>query len=259
MRRVLFSRRFVALTTVASACAIAFVAGVKVAGQAQPSAARAANVTFAKDVAPIMQQKCQVCHQPNSIGPMPLVTYDDARKFANGIKARVSRAADAAVAHRQEHRHPRVQERSQPDRRAGEDDRQLGGRRRADGRSEGHAAADGVPRSERLAAREGLRPARSRDQVAALHARAAHAGQVVPADERSAAHRAALGPRDRDQTRRRRGPPHRAPRADDAAAAGRRASPGSRTRRTTCRRTPASSWSGPSARSARSFPPTPAS
>ena len=56
-----------------------------------------------------------------------------------------------------------------------------------------------VPRSERLAAGEGLRPARSRDQVAAVHARAAHAGQVVPAGQRGAAHRAALGARDRDQ------------------------------------------------------------
>ena len=28
--------------------------------------------TFTRDVAPILQQKCQVCHQPNSIGPMPL-------------------------------------------------------------------------------------------------------------------------------------------------------------------------------------------
>jgi hypothetical protein len=53
------------------------------AGAAKPA------VTFAKDVAPIMQEKCQVCHQPNSIGPMPLVTYDDAKSFARSIKTRV--------------------------------------------------------------------------------------------------------------------------------------------------------------------------
>src|SRR5688572_3741563 len=47
-------------------------------------------VTFAKHVAPILQQKCQVCHQPNSIGPMPLVTYEDAREFARPIRTRVA-------------------------------------------------------------------------------------------------------------------------------------------------------------------------
>ncbi len=45
--------------------------------------------TFAKDVAPIFQAKCQVCHQPNSIAPMSLLTYDEAKKYATRIKARV--------------------------------------------------------------------------------------------------------------------------------------------------------------------------
>jgi hypothetical protein len=54
-----------------------------------PQTQRAAPVTFTKDVAPILQQKCQVCHQPNSIGPMSLITYEDARKFATRIKTRV--------------------------------------------------------------------------------------------------------------------------------------------------------------------------
>jgi hypothetical protein len=47
-------------------------------------------VTFAKHVAPILQKKCQVCHQPNSIGPMSLVTYEQAKEFARPIKTRVS-------------------------------------------------------------------------------------------------------------------------------------------------------------------------
>ncbi len=45
--------------------------------------------TFARDVAPIFQAKCQVCHQPNSIAPMSLISYDDAKKYAGKIKARV--------------------------------------------------------------------------------------------------------------------------------------------------------------------------
>jgi mono/diheme cytochrome c family protein len=47
-------------------------------------------VTFSKDVAPIFQAKCQDCHQPNSIAPMSLVTYQDARPWARSIKDRVS-------------------------------------------------------------------------------------------------------------------------------------------------------------------------
>jgi hypothetical protein len=48
------------------------------------------SVTYARDVAPIIQQKCQVCHQPNSIAPMSLVTYEDAKKYARRIRNKVS-------------------------------------------------------------------------------------------------------------------------------------------------------------------------
>src|SRR5438874_9233719 len=47
-------------------------------------------VTFSKDVAPILQAKCQECHQPNSIAPMSLITYQDARPWARSIKERVA-------------------------------------------------------------------------------------------------------------------------------------------------------------------------
>ncbi len=48
-----------------------------------------APVTFTKDVAPILQAKCQECHQPGSIAPMSLITYEDARKYARRIRTRV--------------------------------------------------------------------------------------------------------------------------------------------------------------------------
>src|SRR6266542_3269456 len=54
------------------------------------SAAGSAEVTFSKDVAPIFQAKCQECHQPNSIAPMSLITYQDARPWARSIKERVA-------------------------------------------------------------------------------------------------------------------------------------------------------------------------
>jgi hypothetical protein len=47
-------------------------------------------VTFSKDIAPIFQAKCQECHQPNSIAPMSLITYQEARPWARSIKERVS-------------------------------------------------------------------------------------------------------------------------------------------------------------------------
>ena len=44
--------------------------------------AKAGNVTYAADIAPIVQNKCQSCHRPGQVGPFPLLTYDDARKHA---------------------------------------------------------------------------------------------------------------------------------------------------------------------------------
>jgi mono/diheme cytochrome c family protein len=51
----------------------------------------AAAPTFSKDIAPIFQAKCQACHQPDSIAPMSLVTYQQARPWARSIKDRVAR------------------------------------------------------------------------------------------------------------------------------------------------------------------------
>jgi hypothetical protein len=53
---------------------------------AQPAGAP----TFTKDVAPIFQSKCQSCHEPGSIAPMSLMTYDEARPWAKSIRARVA-------------------------------------------------------------------------------------------------------------------------------------------------------------------------
>ena len=55
------------------------------------SAAAAADVTFARDVAPIFHRSCANCHKPGSIAPMSLITYEDARPWARSIKDKVSR------------------------------------------------------------------------------------------------------------------------------------------------------------------------
>jgi hypothetical protein len=54
------------------------------------SAVAADTPTFSKDIAPILQNKCQQCHQPNSIAPMSLITYEEARPWARSIKQRVA-------------------------------------------------------------------------------------------------------------------------------------------------------------------------
>ena len=61
------------------------VAGLAAAADSTP----AKSVTFAKDIAPILQQKCQDCHQPGSIAPMSLITYEETRPWARSIKERV--------------------------------------------------------------------------------------------------------------------------------------------------------------------------
>ncbi len=49
-----------------------------------------AQVTFTKEIAPILQQHCQECHRPNAIAPMSLQTYQEVRPWAKAIKERVS-------------------------------------------------------------------------------------------------------------------------------------------------------------------------
>jgi len=49
--------------------------------QAEPRA------TFYRDVLPILQQHCQVCHRAGGIAPTALETYEDARRYAGAIRA----------------------------------------------------------------------------------------------------------------------------------------------------------------------------
>src|ERR1019366_6770678 len=54
------------------------------------AAAPPANVTFYKDVLPVLQSNCQVCHRPGEIGPMSLLDYQSTRPWAKAIKAAVA-------------------------------------------------------------------------------------------------------------------------------------------------------------------------
>ena len=47
-----------------------------------------AEVTFTKDIAPILQRSCQKCHRPNALAPMSLIDYEEVRPWARAIKQR---------------------------------------------------------------------------------------------------------------------------------------------------------------------------
>ncbi len=49
----------------------------------------AESVTFNRNVASILQKNCQECHRPGEIGPMSLLTYQEARPWAKAIKQAV--------------------------------------------------------------------------------------------------------------------------------------------------------------------------
>lgn len=48
--------------------------------------AQADQITFHKDIEPILQRSCQSCHRDGGVGPMPLVSYDQVAPFAGLIE-----------------------------------------------------------------------------------------------------------------------------------------------------------------------------
>ncbi len=51
------------------------------------------DVSFTKDVAPILAEKCVRCHQPGSVAPMSLLTYEEARPWAKSIRTAIADGA----------------------------------------------------------------------------------------------------------------------------------------------------------------------
>lgn len=47
---------------------------------------QSSSVTFYRDVLPILQNQCQVCHRPGEVGPFSLMTYRQAVNWAGDIK-----------------------------------------------------------------------------------------------------------------------------------------------------------------------------
>src|SRR5262245_13774365 len=74
---------FVAVATVAPEPA-------PLAAQAPGTSGRVAQVTFSKDVLPILQKSCQSCHRPGEVAPFSLMDYQSARPYARAIKKAVA-------------------------------------------------------------------------------------------------------------------------------------------------------------------------
>ncbi|NQV71150.1 MAG: cytochrome c [Pseudohongiella sp.] len=62
---------------------IALAATYMISGTA---AAQSDQVTFHKDIEPILQRSCQNCHREGGAGPMPLISYDQVAPFAGLIE-----------------------------------------------------------------------------------------------------------------------------------------------------------------------------
>jgi hypothetical protein len=84
-------RRVIGTATVGLG-ALLILAGPAIAAEASGKTGSepvATAVTFAKDVAPILQERCQECHHAGSMAPMSLVTYEETRPWAKSIRQRV--------------------------------------------------------------------------------------------------------------------------------------------------------------------------
>jgi hypothetical protein len=69
---------------------LAVMLGAGIAVTESPARAQADEVTFSKDIAPILQRSCQSCHRPDSVAPMSLITYEEVRPWARAIKQRTA-------------------------------------------------------------------------------------------------------------------------------------------------------------------------
>ena len=70
---------------------VPFLAGWAALLVAAPAGAAAQpehEVTFAKDIAPILQRSCESCHRPGGGAPMSLISYQEVRPWARSIRQR---------------------------------------------------------------------------------------------------------------------------------------------------------------------------
>jgi hypothetical protein len=64
---------------------------------AGPAVAQTPEVTYTRDIAPILQRSCEKCHRTDGVAPMPLSTYEQVRPWARAIKTRTGIGPRAGV------------------------------------------------------------------------------------------------------------------------------------------------------------------
>jgi len=79
---------FILLLLSSTAAATQFSPPRDLTGQ-NPVVAIPQDVSFNKDVLPILQKDCQVCHRPGEAAPMSFLTYESTRPWAKAIKQAV--------------------------------------------------------------------------------------------------------------------------------------------------------------------------
>ena len=79
-------------TLVCVAAAGLMVSAAPAAAQQTGQTAAQPEFTFHKNIEPILQRSCQRCHNPNSVAPMSLLTYEQVRPFARAMKTRTALA-----------------------------------------------------------------------------------------------------------------------------------------------------------------------
>ncbi|MEE2613037.1 MAG: hypothetical protein VX975_04355 [Acidobacteriota bacterium] len=86
MRHTTFGNRFGRYGSTSVLRMLVVGAFLVLGGAAQ---AQAPDVTFAKDVASILQEKCEACHRTGQMAPMSLTTYAEVRPWARAIRTKV--------------------------------------------------------------------------------------------------------------------------------------------------------------------------
>lgn len=77
------------LTSYGAICLIVLGSLFLMRGTSRATINGPSGMTFSKDVAPIIQKNCQVCHRPGEVAPMSFLSYKEVRPWARSIREKV--------------------------------------------------------------------------------------------------------------------------------------------------------------------------
>ena len=69
---------------------IGLVLAAAALGSQTPVNSQAPDISFHKDVEPILQKNCQTCHRPGQVAPMSFLTFENVRPWARAMKTAVA-------------------------------------------------------------------------------------------------------------------------------------------------------------------------